>query len=103
MFGREYCNPYKTPQYIIILLTKFHFKKENKDFKQFLFGLNKNPKFRAINLYISPDEIVKIDYKKRLPLQIMDIMLDAMCFRLNEKQQEKQVENSKRDKRAIAK
>lgn len=103
-FGWEYCNSDKTPEYIKIMLDDMPLGgEENKDFKQVLFSLNKDPKFRAANLHIRPDEIVEVDSKKHLPLQIMDLILGAMCFRLNEKQQEKQADSRIRGKRTIAK
>ena len=90
-FGWEYANPDKTPEYIKIMLDDMPLGgDENEDFKQVLFGLNKDPKFRTANLHIRPDEIVEVYSKKHLPLQIMDLILGAMCFRLWHKTTDKQ-------------
>lgn len=103
-FGWEYANPDKASEYVKIMLDDMPLGgEENSDFKHVLFGLNKDAKFRSANLHIRPDEIVEVDSKKHLPLQIMDLVLGAMCFRLNEKQKEKQADSRVRGKRTIAK
>lgn len=103
-FGWEFANKNGQPEYVKIMLDDMPLGgEENKDFKKVLFGLNKDPKFRNANLHIRPDEIIEVDSKRHLPLQVMDLVLGAMCFRLNEKQQEKLAESSVRGKRTIAK
>ena len=103
-FGWEFANKDGQQEYVKIMLDDMPLGgEENKDFKKVLFGLNKDPKFRNANLHIRPDEIIEVDSKCHLPLQVMDLILGAMCFHLNEKQQEKLAESSVRGKRTIAK
>lgn len=103
-FGWEFANKGEQPEYVKIMLDDMPLGgEENKDFKKVLYGLNKDPKLRNANLHIRPDEIIEVDSKRHLPLQVMDLVLGAMCFRLNEKQQEKLAESSVRGKRTIAK
>ena len=103
-FGWEFANKDGQPEYVKIMLDDMPLGgEENKDFKKVLYGMNKDPKFRNANLHIRPDEIIEVDSKRHLPLQVMDLVLGAMCFRLNEKQQDKLAESSVRGKRTIAK
>lgn len=103
-FGWEYANETGEPEYVKIMLDDMPLgDTDNKDFKKVLYCLNKDPKFRNANLHMRPDEIIEVDSKKHLPLQIMDLVLGAMCFRLNEKHREKPADSATRGKRTIAK
>lgn len=44
-----------------------------------------DPSLKKKGLKIAKDGIVEVDSKRHLPLQFMDLILGAMCFKLNDK------------------
>lgn len=74
---------------------------QRKIFLDFLYGLKENTSFKRRNVYIVPSGIAEVDSKKHLPLQVMDLILGAMCFRLNNKHKFKDALTGKRPKRTI--
>ena len=103
-FGWEYANNGEKDENVSILLDDMPLSgQKNKDFKDVLFGLNKDKSFKTAHLHLKDEDIAEVDSKKHLPLQVMDLILGAMCFRLNDKQKEKAEGKRVRGKRTIAK
>ena len=103
-FGWEYANNGEKDENVSILLDDMPLSgQKNKDFKDILFGLNNDKSFKTAHLHLKDEDIAEVDSKKHLPLQVMDLILGAMCFRLNDKQKEKAEGKRVRGKRTIAK
>lgn len=73
------------------------------EFKQFILGLNNDPTFKDNQMHIRENDILEVDSAEHLPLQLLDLILGAMCFRLNNKHKIKQADTNKRGKRTILK
>lgn len=72
-------------------------------FKRFILGLNYDSNFRFNKIHIKENDIIEVDSSNHLPLQLLDLILGAMCFRLNNKHKVKQADTGKRGKRTILK
>ena len=73
------------------------------EFKRYILGLNRDPGFYFNNVFIRENDIIEVDSKKQLPLQLLDLILGAMSFRLNNKHKIKDANTGKRGKRTILK
>lgn len=76
---------------------------QRKRFLGFLYGLKDNPAFKRRNVYIIQNGIAEVNSKSHLPLQVMDLVLGAICFRLNNKHKLKDATTGKRPKRTVCK
>lgn len=72
-------------------------------FKEFLFRLNNDPGFRNAKILIRENDILEIDSAKHIPLQLLDLILGAICYKLNDKHLVKNPETGRRGKRTILK
>lgn len=99
-FGLQYSNPNAEETNIKLLLDDMPLKGDDaKEFKRYLFGLNLDDSFKKAHLHIKMEDICEVDSKKHLPLQFMDLILGAMCFRLNDKHKIKDAITGKRGTR----
>ncbi len=73
-----------------------------RTFKSFLLRLNDDRKFIEAGVTLHESDIFEIDSKNELPLQLMDLVLGAMCFRLNNKHLLKPANSNTRGKRTRA-
>lgn len=78
-------------------------REQNMTFKSYILRLNQNPQFRAARVRFLPDQIAEVDSQYHVLLQCLDVVLGAMCFRLNNKNEEKLPSQRMRGKRTIAK
>lgn len=76
---------------------------ERDEFLSHIRGLTKDPVLKAMGLKIADDGIVEVDSKHHLPLQFMDVILGAICFKLNEKDKLKTEGENKVGKRTLLK
>lgn len=76
---------------------------ERDEFISHLRGLSKDPILKKMGLKIADDGIVEVDSKHHLPLQFMDVILGAICFKLNEKDKLKAEGENKVGKRTLLK
>lgn len=76
---------------------------ERDEFLSHIRGLAKDPVLKAMGLKIADDGIVEVDSKQHLPLQFMDVILGAICFKLNEKDKLKTEGENKVGKRTLLK
>lgn len=76
---------------------------QRKTFLTYLYGLKETPPFKRRNVYIIPNGVAEVDSKDHLPLQVMDVIMGAMCFRLNNKHKLKDAVTGKRPKRTVCK
>lgn len=103
-FGLTYSNSGNEKVYLKIQLDNMPLKgPEKKRFLGYLYKLNTDPEIKNANLHIREGDIFEVDSKSHIPLQCMDLILGAMCFRLNNKHKEKSENTGKRGKRTILK
>ncbi len=76
---------------------------QNKQFKSYLLGLNRNKKFRDARISLREDQIAEIESHQHSLLQCLDVVLGAMAFRLNNKHREIPEGRKRRGKKTIAK
>ncbi len=76
---------------------------EKEKFKQFIVGLTNEQDFRNAHIVIKRENIAEVESKKHLPLQLMDLILGSMDFRLNNKHKVKPAGQRVRGKRTIVK
>jgi len=103
-FGLKYSNPENTPVFLRILLDDMPLKGEDKkEFIRYIYGLNFDDGFKKANIHIRERDIGEVNSKEHLPLQMMDLILGAICFRLNNKHKVVDPQTGKRGNRTIAK
>ena len=103
-FGLQYSNESDKPVYIKLLIDDIPLKGEDKNtFKDYIYKLNNDSGFKEANIRIKREDICEVDSSKHIPLQFMDLILGAMCFRLNNKHKLKDSLTNKRGKRTIVK
>jgi len=103
-FGLPYANEDKTPIFVRVNLDQLPAnREENSTFKSFILRLNQNSQFRQARIQFRHDQIAEIDSRQHVVLQCLDVVLGAMCFRLNDKHKEKPAGKRRRGKRTIAK
>ena len=76
---------------------------ERDDFISHIRGLAKDHILKKMGLKIAVDGIIEVNSKQHLPLQFMDVILGAICFKLNEKDKLKAEGENKVGKRTIMK
>lgn len=103
-FGFQYSNDNGLPVSLHIALDELPISEpEKKEFKDFLYGLKDDPNYKAANIRIKKENIQEVDSKKNLPLQMLDLILGAICFRLNDKHKVKAEGTNRRGKRTVLK
>lgn len=76
---------------------------ERNEFISHIRSLVNDPLLKKKGLKIHDDGIVEVDSKNHLPLQFMDVILGAICFKLNEKDKLKTEGENKIGKRTLVK
>lgn len=104
-FGLKYSNTNpKKPIYLRIYLDDLPVSQsERTKFKTYLYGLNNDTELKKANIKIRKEDITEVNSKDHLPLQLMDLVLGSICFRLNNKHLEKPKGQYRRGKRTIIK
>lgn len=72
-------------------------------FKEYIRGLQSNRDFQKARIKIRRQDITEVDSKRHLLLQMLDVVLGSICFRLNDKHKEIPAGKKRRGKRTIAK
>ena len=102
-FGLIYSNPKGKDVRIRLLIDDMPLKGSDKDnFLKAIYHLNDLVQFQKAHIHIKNGDVAEVNSKKHLPLQVMDVVLGAMCFRLNDKHKERGIDG-KRAKRNIVK
>ena len=89
---------------LTLYLDEIPLRQNDRD--EFIFhlrGLAKDPMLKKKGLKIADDGIVEVDSKQHLPLQFMDVILGAICFKLNEKDKLKSEGENKVGNRTLLK
>ena len=103
-FGLQFSNKDSEDIFLKIHLDNMPLRGDDKkDFLTYLYRLNKDNDLKTANIKIREGDIFEVDSKEHMPLQCMDLILGAMCFRLNNKHKEKIDNTNKRGKRTILK
>ncbi len=76
---------------------------ERDEFLSHLRALASDPVLKGKGLQIADDGIVEVNSKQHLPLQFMDVILGAICFKLNEKDKLKPEGQNRIGKRTLIK
>lgn len=104
-FGLRYCD-YGPDQdvFVSILPDKIPDSGERVErFKEFLCRIPTSAAFRHTNVYIPKSGIADVDSKEHVILQGLDLILGAMCYRLNDKHKIVPQGKKRRGKRTISK
>lgn len=56
-----------------------------EEFKDYLYKLNFDEEFRKAGIHIRREDITEVDSSRHIMLQWLDLILGAICFRLNDK------------------
>lgn len=75
---------------------------DRDEFLKAIYHLNELKTFQNAGIVIGDGDVAEVNSKKHLPLQVMDVVLGAMCFRLNDKHKERGIDG-KRAKRNVVK
>lgn len=76
---------------------------ERDEFLSHIRSLANDPVLKSKGLKIADDGIIEVNSKQHLPLQFMDVILGAICFKLNEKDKLKTEGEKKIGKRTLVK
>lgn len=89
---------------IRLYLDEIPLNQEDKlNFVKHLYGLNNDADFKTKGIKFVEKGISEVDSKSHLPLQFMDVILGAICFKLNEKDKLKTDGDERPGKRTILK
>lgn len=103
-FGFEFSNPTGRTINLNIALDEMPIDQQQKQkFKSYLVHLSDNEKYKDAKIRIKPENVYEVNSKRNLPLQIVDLILGAICFRLNDKQKQKLPGSNRRGVRTIMK
>jgi len=104
-FGIRFYNPnaIDTVSFSLLLDQIPDSKAKIDRFKEYLSGIPTTKDWRGLNIQIPKSHIADVDSSKHTILQGLDVILGAMCFRLNDKHLEKPEGATRRGKRTIAK
>jgi hypothetical protein len=103
-FGFSYSNDGNKEIYLRLFFDLLPDKLEKRQvFKNYVKGLQSTRPFQLAGIKIRKQDITEVDSKKHLLLQMLDVVLGAMCFRLNDKHKEIPTGKKRRGKRTIAK
>ena len=102
-FGLIYSNPTGKEVRVRLLIDDMPLKgSAREEFLKAIYHLNELKSFQKANIVIKEGDVAEVNSKKHLPLQVMDLVLGSMCFRLNDKHKERGIDG-KRAKRNIVK
>ena len=102
-FGLVFSNPKGKSIRVRLLIDDMPLKGPDRDeFLKAIYHLNELKTFQKANIHINDGDVAEVNSKRHLPLQVMDVVLGSMCFRLNDKHKERGIDG-KRAKRNIVK
>lgn len=103
-FGLKYCDLPVGERYVRLYIDDIPARgAQIGQFKKYILGLNNNEDFARNHIRIRENDIIEVDSSKHAPLQLLDLILGAICFRLNNKHKVKQGDTGRRGKRTILK
>lgn len=103
-FGLQYSNEHGDPIGVRLYLDRMPDSRESvANFRGYLLGLNRSVGFRQAKLQLREDQIAEVDSHDHVVLQVLDVVLGAMPFRLNDQHKQRPPGAHIRGKRTIAK
>lgn len=103
-FGLRYCDLPDNERFVRLYIDDIPARGSQVwEFKKYILGLNHDIAFKRNKVRIRENDIIEVDSSQHLPLQLLDLVLGAMCFRLNNKHKIKQADTNKRGNRTILK
>ena len=103
-FGLKYCDLPEKERFVRLYIDDIPARGSQVWlFKQYILRLNNDAAFKENGIRIRENDIIEVDSSKHLPLQLLDLILGAICFRLNNKHKVKQTDTGRRGKRTILK
>ena len=103
-FGLEFSNPRQEDLAVRYYLDRLPDTKEkNAQFKSYVHALEHYPPFRRARIRIPTDQIAEVRSHDHVVLQVTDIVLGSMQFRLNDRHKVKPEGSWRRGKKTIAK
>ncbi len=78
-------------------------QQDKQNFLKHIYGLNNDSLFQEKGIHFVEKGISEVDSKHHLPLQFMDVILGAICFKLNEKDKMKSDGDERPGKRTLLK
>lgn len=103
-FGFIYSNPTEKIVDLNIALDEMPIdEQEKKKFKGYLVHLSMDENYMKAKIRVKEENVYEVDSKRFLPLQVVDLILGAICFRLNDKHKQKLSGTRKRGVRTIMK
>jgi hypothetical protein len=103
-FGLPYSNNSDNDIYLRLYFDNLPNNLERRQvFKEYIIDLQTTKPFRLAHLKIRKQDIAEVDSKKHLLIQMLDVVLGAISFRLNNKHKEVPPGKKHRGKRTVAK
>lgn len=103
-FGFQYRGEQAHPASLRLFFDAFPATREEiQQFRGFILGLAKSPEFQAGKVFLKEEDIAEVRSHDHVLLQMLDIVLGAMNFKLNNLHKEKPPGSRLRGKRTIAK
>lgn len=103
-FGLVHSTDLQTPVRARLILDSLPDTREKAQlFKERIVSLNRNPQFRRAGIEFTADQIAEVHSHDHVLLQLLDIVLGSIQFRLNDKHKAKEPGARTRGKRTIAK
>lgn len=99
-FGLQYSNQTNEEITLKLFIDDIPMKGADKVvFEDYLYRLNNDKDFKDAKIKLLHGDIQEVNSKKHIPLQLMDLILGSICFRLNDKHKIKDPETGKRGTR----
>lgn len=104
-FGLEFCNPQRNTDVTcaVLLDDAPDTKAKLEKFKNFLAGLSDRARFTNARVSIAKEDVAEVNSCEHVILQVVDVILGAMQFRLNEYHRAIPAGKKRRGKRTRAK
>lgn len=103
-FGLSHCNKTKEDIHLRLFFDQLPLKHEKRaQFKRYIKELQSLHPFKLNRLKIRKQDIIEVNSKRHLLVQLVDVVLGSICFRLNNKHREIPEGKKRRGKRTIAK
>ena len=103
-FGLKYRDGDEGPVGLRLYFDAFPATREAvQQFKGFIHALGQSPEFSRAGIFLKSEDITEVRSHDHVLLQMLDIVLGAMNFRLNDLHKEKRQGEARRGKRTVAK
>lgn len=103
-FGLKYRDGNEAPVALRLYFDAFPATREAvQQFKGYIHALGQSPEFSLAGIFLKAEDITEVRSHEHVLLQMLDIVLGAMNFRLNDLHKQKPEGKARRGKRTVAK